>query len=137
MKNLGKLRELALRYAQLRTGGNQKQPLPVRAVPQLPPGLTQGPQPTMRFVPGVQLDPSQVEDRRTGRIGPGGYRTIEGLPMEAGGRAGPGGDRFEQYDEGFNALEQVARRYGAMRAARNRTSTGVGVNKNGKQRRRN
>lgn len=132
MMNVGKLRDLALRYAAARTG----QPLPNRAIPVLPPGLPQQPQPTMRFRPGVQLDPSQVEDRRQGAIGPGGYRVIEGLPIEPGGRAGPGGDRYEQYDEGFSALQNLAAQFEQARTARNQRSTGVGVKKHGKSRRR-
>lgn len=113
MMNMAKLRELALRYAAARTG--QQIPPPNRAIPVLPPGLPQRPQPTMRFNPDVLLDTSQVEDRRT--------------VIHPGGRAGLGGDRPAD-------MYALTQQFEAARTARNKRSTGVGVNKHGKSSRR-
>ena len=64
------LMDVAQRYSRRLAGQPEN-----RAIPQLPPGLPQTPEPRMRFNPNVPLDPSQVEDRRGQPYdpGPGGY----------------------------------------------------------------
>lgn len=72
---------LARRYAEATKGRAGWKPAPAPTTGSYP-GTT-SPTGNMRFNPNVQLDPSQIEDRR---------RSIENLPIDPGGRASPGGD---------------------------------------------